>query len=185
MIKIFSLIVLLIFGFCGTAFAQSKKNPPRFLLTTAQTAFRIGEDTKVKLTFENKTGKKINPDRDLAVQFRLIRTSVTDDYCRWNDCYVAWFVEPTSKVVINNGETLEMEFDLADLFWMDSLDSNVRITMETIREKNFFKKIVPGNFNLKAELHHTRWRRNRFGTSNIFESNSVPVTIQTKKEQQK
>jgi hypothetical protein len=184
MIKILSLTVLFIFGFCGNAFSQSKDNPRRFLLTTQQTDFRIGEDTKVKLTFENKTGKKINPDRDLAVRFSLQRTSVINADCGWNDCYAAWF-EPTGKFVSVNGGTYELEVGLADLFWMDNLDSKIRITSETLRKKNFFKQILSGSFNLKAELHHILWKQTGSSPANTFESNSVLIMIETEKKQRK
>lgn len=137
---------------------------------------KIGENTKVKLVFENRTGKKIIPADDLTGKFILERTSVLNGKCSWNNCFYAFPVEFESKVKIPNRGKFEAEIDLVDLFWADSLDSNIRKDKETMQQKNFFKEVMSGKFNLRAELYYFS------RSTKVFDSNKILVTVETEKK---
>ena len=176
---------LLLFSFASATFPQSPKITSRLLLTTKKSVFRAGENTKVNLTFENKTGRTIRPNRDFSGRLTLQRSNVKSwDDCFWNNCYSAYLISMSDIEVPNRG-LFEIELDLADVFWRDMTDCCIRVTKENINTKNFFNEIMSGDFNFKIELDYFIWKgkTNRF--SNVFESNDLPITIETERKYQK
>lgn len=176
----FILLAAVLFIFISDTFSQSKKSPVRLSLTAEQASFRFGENTKVKLIFENRTGKAISSVGHLGASFILERTSTRERNCGWNDCYIAFF-SPTSKIALPDRGLFEAEVDLAGLHWVDLIDSNRNLAS---RKKNFFIEITPGNFNLTAELHHSLdlWAENDSRFRKTIESNKILITIETEKK---
>lgn len=115
-----SLFLLLI---VPAASAQTETNDFILSITVEQNLFSLARSAKVRVKIENQSGHTVAVKELRSISINLTRYERNSGVCWRDDCLGASFpLRNRSK--LKNGESVQFEVNLADLYWKDVISSN-------------------------------------------------------------
>ena len=149
------------------AHSQNRENPLIVSLSADQKTFAPKAKVPLRITIDNRTGHTIKTNY-VAVSLHLTKFGTDEAKCRRGDCYITstyW------AKTFRNGETREIEVDLATFGWKDLISS-----VDYGQRNNFYQVIPPGTYYLFMDFPV------RIGNStrSSVTSNLVSITVERK-----
>ena len=134
------LLTLLTFACC--ALSQDGSNGVSVSLSANGNTFSRKADTRIKVKVVNDSRQTLSLDSRKAVTISLSTPRKYSD-CHRLDCFSASFFLGHSRE-IKPGASLEIEVDLADLYWNDMISA----VYDTRQPKNMFVEVPSGSYYL-------------------------------------
>ena len=118
----------------------------RLSISVERAVFDPSGEIKVRCKIENKSGRKISLS---GVDFNLHKYE-GGQRCVWDECFSADYSFP-KKRRLKNGEAVEFEVNLGDLYWVNTLSSTYDFTKP--EPKNLLWVVGKGSYHLTMELY--------------------------------